>query len=481
LGRRCGILSDPSRPICESDRVKKPAGLQSWDSKPTLYGYKGGDLFGIIKNLEYLKSLGVNAIYLNPIFQAASYHRYNTYDYLQVDPMLGGNEALRELLDRCHTLGFKVILDGVFNHCGRGFFKFHDILENGENSPYLDWFYIHSFPLNAYNPDKSLGYRAWWNLAELPKFNTEASAVREFLWGVATHWLKFGIDGWRVDVPNEIDDDEFWREFCRRCREVNPEAYIVGEIWEDATRWLTGDKFDAVMNYELARAIWGLVAAETLNQDEIKKSGYCHIAPLSAEGFAETLATLTKKYRQEVFDVQLNLLGSHDTPRALTVVGEDESAYRLALLFMMTYPGVPCIYYGDEIGLKGGHDPDNRQGMPWTRRETWNKALFAYSQTLIRFRHKYAALRRGTYQELHAADGIYAFARHWQSECLITVLNVSRKEKELAISTKALPELNSDLHDLLGGHHARVENQILHSSPLPGRCGALFGHFVRAG
>ncbi len=351
--------------FARSERLVKPTHLEAWDAPPTFRGYKGGDLYGIIEHLDHIETLEANALYLTPIFRAASNHRYNTHDYYQVDPMLGGNAAFHELLATCHAHGIRVILDGVFNHSGRGFFPFHDLLENGPQSPYVDWFHVQSFPLNAYHPHQGLGYRAWWGHASLPKFNIRTQAVREFLWEVATHWLQLGVDGWRLDAPNEIEDADFWREFRRRCRAVNPEAYLVGEIWGDASPWLQGDQFDAVMHYELTRTLFGFVAAETLNQDQIGKGAYKSIKPLTAEEFSSAIEHMQTTYRPEALAAQLTLLGSHDPARALTIVGEDESALRLALLFQMTYPGAPCIYYGDELGLVGKHDPHNRQGMPW--------------------------------------------------------------------------------------------------------------------
>lgn len=322
--------------FAKSARVPKAGNLEPWNTPPTSHGYKGGDLLGVVERLDYLQDLGVTALYFNPIFQSGSNHRYHTHDYYKVDPMLGGNGALRELLDAAHARGMKVVLDGVFNHASRGFFQFHDILENGPQSAYLDWFHVRSFPLYAYHDHGTLGYSAWWNLPALPKFNTATEAVREFLWNVGTYWLGFGIDGWRLDVPNEIDDDAFWREFRRRCRAVNPECYIVGEIWDDAGRWLQGDQFDAVMNYPFTRAAFGFSAARTLEESEIRRCGLQHIAPLDAPAFAREVETLLTRHRPEVTGVQLNLLSSHDTPRALTIVGGDETALRLSLFLLLT-------------------------------------------------------------------------------------------------------------------------------------------------
>ena len=199
-----------------SDRVPKPGALEPWDAPPTFHGFKGGDLLGIVEHLADLEDLGVTALYLTPVFQSASNHRYHAYDYLAVDPLLGGDAALRTLLDAAHARGMRVILDGVFNHSGRGFWPFHHVLENGATSPYRNWFHFDGAaldagrPLEAYPPPGAppsvLGYKAWWGLAALPKLNTDEPGVREYLLGVAEHWLRFGIDGWRLDVPAEIDD-----------------------------------------------------------------------------------------------------------------------------------------------------------------------------------------------------------------------------------------------------------------------------------
>lgn len=224
--------------FARSKAVAKPTFLEPWDAPPTVHGFKGGDLIGVLEHLDYLQDLGVNAIYFNPIFQSTANHRYHTYDYFRVDPILGGNEAFQRLLDEAHRRGIRIVLDGVFNHASRGFFQFNHLLENGPASPYKDWFIVHSWPLHAYDHQRPPNYAAWWNLHALPKLNTANPAVREFLWDVARYWIEQGIDGWRLDVPNEINDDEFWREFRRRVKEANPEAYIVGEIWGDATRWL---------------------------------------------------------------------------------------------------------------------------------------------------------------------------------------------------------------------------------------------------
>ncbi len=460
--------------FAKSDRVSKASNLEPWHTPPTTHGYKGGDLLGVAENLEYLQDLGVNALYFNPVFQSGCNHRYHTHDYRRVDPMLGGNEALRELLDAAHARGMKVVLDGVFNHASRGFFQFHDILENGPQSAYLDWFHIRSFPLRAYHDSghDNLGYSAWWNLPALPKFNTDTQAVRDFLWDVGTFWLEFGIDGWRLDVPNEIGDDAFWKEFRRRCRAVNPECYIVGEIWDDASRWLQGDQFDAVMNYPFTRAAFGFTAAQTLEHSEIGRSGLQHVAPLDAPAFAREVDGLLTRYRPEVTEVQLNLLGSHDTARALTLVGGDEAALRLSLFLLLTFPGAPCLYYGDELGLSGGHDPACRQALPWDNPESWNEPLRNYLKTLIACRHRFPALRGGVFRTRYAEGRLYAFERSLKSgaddERLLGVINVAAEPAPFTLEVHA-----KTVQPLLGGGDYTLQGGVL-SGMVAGRSSLLY-------
>jgi cyclomaltodextrinase len=224
--------------FAKSDRVTKPSNLEPWDGDPTPKGYKGGDLIGVLERLDYLQELGVTALYFNPIFQSASNHRYHTHDYYQVDPLLGGNDAFDEFLAECKRRNLRVVLDGVFNHASRGFFPFNDVLENGAASPWLDWFYFTDPAAHAYDNSKAAGYKAWAGLRALPKLNTDNPQVREYLMRVGEHWLRKGIDGWRLDVPTEIETPGFWQEFRQRVKAINPEAYIVGEIWSDSRPWL---------------------------------------------------------------------------------------------------------------------------------------------------------------------------------------------------------------------------------------------------
>ncbi|PNY82266.1 glycoside hydrolase family 13 protein [Deinococcus koreensis] len=407
--------------------------LQAWGDTPTINGYMGGDLWGVAEKLDHIASLGVNAIYFCPVFQSASNHRYHTHDYTQVDPMLGGNEALRWLIDQAHARGIRVVLDGVFNHSSRGFFQFNDLLEQGEGSAYRDWFHVDAWPLHPYQDDRPANYAAWWGNRALPKFNTANPAVREFLWSVAEHWMRFGIDGWRLDVPNEIDDDSFWQEFRRRVKAINPEAYIVGEIWGDAHRWLQGDQFDAVMNYHFTRPCLAFFGAHTLDHPMNERSGTGRVEPMDAAAFARRMTEVNRMYHPDIVRAQLNLLDSHDTARYLTAVGGDSGAYRLALTFLMTSVGAPCIYYGDEIGLSGGPDPDCRRAFPWNEAD-WDGQTLALTRTLTAARHATPALRRGEFRVLHAQGEGLVYLREHDSGTALVAFNTARSCARLPLS-----------------------------------------------
>jgi neopullulanase len=410
-----------------------------------------------------------------------------------VDPILGGDAAFREMLDAAHARGIRVVLDGVFNHASRGFYQFNHALENGAASPYLDWFYfdeerlLNGEQLNAYPPPEqdrelvlsersleALGYRAWWDLPGLPKFNTETEVVRRFLFDVARYWVEFGIDGWRLDVPQEIDDDAFWREFRHVVKAADPEAYIVGEIWFDAGRWLRGDQFDAVMNYIFDRACLGFFGGERL--DVSQRPGGFELRPLGAVEFADAVDDMLALYDWQVVLVQLNLLSSHDMARFLTLVQGDRMALKLATLFQMTFPGAPCVYYGDEIGMEGDHDPDCRRAFPWDEAR-WDHDLLTWFRRAIRLRHEHPALRRGGYLRLHADDGhgVYAFARHLEGgETLIVVLNNGPTEYELDVPVGGLFAEGASLRDLWEGGEARVVDGRITGGMLPARSGAVF-------
>jgi neopullulanase len=468
--------------FAKSRRVsKKGLKLESWDSGPTTHGFKGGDLLGVVEHLDYLQDLGINAIYLNPITASASNHRYHTYDYFKIDPLLGGDSAFRELLDAAHVRGIRIVPDGVFNHASRGIWQFHHVLENGAGSPYVDWFHFNpdrlyekkhwgAYPTseeqdqlkNGVGSYDAIGYQAWWNLPALPKFNTNHPAVRGFLYEAAVHWIKFGADGWRLDVPAEINDDSFWQEFRRRVKDVNPEAYIVGEIWHESKRWLQGDQFDAVMNYLVTGGLMGWLIGERLPDYIFNIGDYRkYLKPLNAEGFADWIDYLLNLYDPAINFVQLNLLDSHDTPRFITTSGEDQSALKLGWLFLFTYIGAPCIYYGDEVGLSGGPEPACRGAFPWDKKD-WNQELHGFVKQLTSLRHAHPALRRGTYHRLSAKDDFYAFARRIEDETIIVAINAGMETTVTDLPLIGMDQTNGPLKTLFGeGKAGVVDGQVM--------------------
>ncbi len=403
-------------------RLLKNARWEDWDAVPTLQGYKGGDLWGIVEQLDYIENLGINAIYFTPIFQSASNHRYHTHDYYQVDPMLGGNRAFQELLDACHKRNIKVVLDGVFNHSSRGFFFFHDVLENGPHSPWVDWFKIDNWPVSPYNGEYPANYAGWGGNRALPVFNHDNPEVREYIMEIAEYWIKLGVDGWRLDVPFEIEAPGFWEEFRQRVKAINSEAYIVGEVWGDSRKWLDGTQFDGVMNYLFAEAAIAFAAGDRVALEQVQNRDYKPYPPLFATEYAEQIEKLLQFYPWEIQLTQLNLLASHDTARLITIAGGDEDSVKLATLLLLTFPGAPSIYYGDEVGLPGALDPDSRRSFPLEA--AWNQDILQTHKQLIALRHAYPCLRTGSYRVLFAEAGLYVFARTLGNEELIVAVNV---------------------------------------------------------
>jgi neopullulanase len=280
------------------------------------------------------------------------------------------------------------------------------------------------------------GYRAWWGLPALPKLNTDDPEVREYLFGVAEHWLRFGIDGWRLDVPAEIDDEGFWQEFRRRCRAIRPDAYLVGEIWRQAPAWLQGDRFDALMNYPLAAAILGFVGGRHLDGHVLAEHHEMShsVHAIDGHAFATRVAALDTAYDPAVVAVQLNLLGSHDTPRIRTVLGGDADRVRLATLLQVTLPGAPCIYYGDEVGLSGGNDPACRGSYPWDPTD-WEPGLRESIRAVIGLRRDEPVLRSGPIRFVGAATHAVAFQRGVGPGRLVVALNAGDGRVHLPIAT----------------------------------------------
>jgi len=414
--------------------------FEEWDSTETQEGFKGGNLKGAEERLDYLKGLGVTAVYFNPIFASAANHRYHTFDYYAVDPILGGNAAFKSFLKAAHKRGIKVILDGVFNHASRGFFQFNHLLENGEASPYRGWFHPRSYPLKAYNlaKDEKPNYACWWNLPALPKFNTANPEVRKFILGVAKYWLEQGIDGWRLDVPNEINDDSFWREFRRICKAVNPGCYITGEIWCEAKRWLKGDQFDAVMNYQLSAACISYFGGEKLKLTHFYDGR--KLVPFGQEKFIEEITGLLGQYKYETTLAQMNMMSSHDTDRMLNTYGGDKALMKLAVVFSFLFPGAMNVYYGEEIGLEGVFNAGTRCGMPWDLKALHDKDLLKLYKQLAGLRKNNPVIKRGKFEFIkECCDGeALAFRRFLGGKTLACLLNNSAARKELSVSKSSL-------------------------------------------
>ena len=317
-----------------------------WGEIPTPKSFAGGDLKGIISKLEYIKSLGVTAIYLTPFFHAPSNHKYDTWDYFQIDPQFGTADDLRELVRRAHELEMRVVLDAVFNHCGEGLSQWHDVLKNGSQSPYFDWFVI-----NGAAPLKEpLNYECFADCTYMPKLNTSNSDCARFLISVIEYWFQeCNIDGWRLDVSDEIPH-EFWRQFRKRVKSIKPDACIIGENWHDAEPFLRGDQYDCIMNYAFTKACMDYFAAETLDE----------------QGLSDRLNNLLMRNTDMVNNMMLNMLDNHDTHRFLTLCGEDTGKMHAALALAYFFPGSVSVYYGTEIDLAGGFDPDCRRCFDWS-------------------------------------------------------------------------------------------------------------------
>ncbi|WP_430790821.1 alpha-glycosidase [Virgibacillus flavescens] len=353
--------------FANGDSTNDPAGALPWGSaEPTPANMFGGDFQGVIDHLDHLRELGVNGIYFTPIFKANSNHKYDTIDYMEIDPQFGDKETFRLLVKECHARGIRVMLDAVFNHSGYFFEPFQDVLKNQEKSKYKEWFHIWDFPLVT---EPRPNYDTFAFVPSMPKLNTEHPKVKKYLLDVARYWTKeFDIDGWRLDVANEVDH-AFWRDFRRVVKEIKPDTYILGEIWHDSMPWLEGDQFDAVMNYPFTNAVIDYFGKHTIQTDT----------------FTHMINEVNHMYPKNVNEVSFNLLDSHDTSRILTLAEGNAERVKLMYLFQLTFTGSPCIYYGDEIGMDGGEDPECRACMIWDEKEQ-DRELFQYIQRLIQFR-----------------------------------------------------------------------------------------------
>jgi cyclomaltodextrinase len=517
--------------------------LQPWEKKQSDNFYDvvfdrryGGDVEGIISKLPYLKRLGINAIYLNPVFESNSLHKYNTSNYAHIDHNFGpdpegdlqimatenpedpstwhwtaADELFLHFIREAHRSGMRVIIDGVFNHVGTDFWAFRDVLKNQENSKYKDWFVIKSWDNPATKDTNEFDYGAWWGVKSLPVFQKDSvlglvHGPREHIFVITKRWMapngvaEDGIDGWRLDVPNEIPHP-FWKDWRKLVKGLKPDAYIVGEIWDDAAPWLQGDEFDAVMNYEFARAVVKFFINERMS--------------ISPTQFDSTLAAVRASYPKEINNVLQNLIDSHDTDRLPSMIINPDRRYddqnsprwnpaynvrkptateirrqELIALFQMTYVGAPMIYYGDEAGMWGADDPDDRKPMLWpdlvyedekacplrgcTRPDdhnTFDDSLFAFYAKLVHERVSNSALTLGDYKTLLADNGkkVFVFERTFKTDVAIIGFNLSETDQQVALGVQ---DLGGSLWDVLNSQQIEKKGDML-DLKLPKGWGAL--------
>lgn len=418
------------------DPANDPPGTQPWGRAPTRENFLGGDLEGIIQCLDYIADLGANALYLTPIFKAATNHKYDTYDYFTIDPHFGDDATFDHLVQEVKRRGMRLVLDGVFNHCGAGFAPFRDLLEKGVGSRYRDWFSAYDFPLRPELPN----YATCGGVGWLPRLNTKNPEVEAFVQEVVLYWLGRGIDGWRMDVAYEIEP-VFWRRLRGAVKARYPEAYLVAEEWRDPWPFLQGDTFDGAMHYRLR---------ELLLDFFLKNA-------LAADSFARALTLLRQRLPEGSQWGMLTLLGSHDTPRILTECGGDREVVGLLFAFLLTYPGAPMLYYGDENGMEGGHDPDCRRPMVWEEGR-WNQPIRHTVKQFLALRRAHPALRRGEFKVAYAEDRVFAFYRVLGEERVLVVLNNTRVPRSLTLpadfpeGARLVDALSRREYPVQGGH-----------------------------
>ncbi|WP_409288600.1 glycoside hydrolase family 13 protein [Peribacillus sp. SCS-37] len=422
-----------------------PEGALPWGStEPKVNNFFGGDFQGVIDHLDYLDELGINGIYFTPIFKATSNHKYDTIDYMEIDPQFGDKETLKRLVDECHKRGIRIMLDAVFNHSGFQFPQWQDVLEKGEASPFKDWFHVREFPIVNEPPS----FDTFAFTPDMPKLNTENEEVREYLLEVGRYWAReFNIDGWRLDVANEVDH-AFWRDFRKEVKAINPDIYILGEIWHDSMPWLQGDQFDAVMNYLFTNSALKFLGSAEMNPGQFKSN----------------IIELQNMYPQNVNEVAFNLLDSHDTPRIMTVCGNNKEKVKLLYVFQLSFTGSPCIYYGDEIGMAGSNDPGCRACMEWDE-ENQDRDLFKFVQQLISLRKSNPAFgNQGKLEFLDGQEekGIVIYTKTHDDQKILFILNSSAEQVSVS-----LPEsfTGRKLKSLLADHPVKMEDDTLLIGP----------------
>ncbi len=384
------------------DHNNDPVDVCPWNKMPDRSTYYGGDFAGIMLRIPYLVSLGVKIIYLSPVFLSPTYHKYDVQDYYAIDPAFGDVDSLKALVDHCHKQGIRVVLDGVFNHCSSNHPFFRDVVAFGASSPYVNWFSIHSFPVTVAQGN----YDSFANLVpSMPRLNTDNPEVIEYLVNAAVYWtITLKIDGWRMDVADEISP-RFWRAFRTRVKLANPNILLIGEIWNIATRWLAGDQLDTVTNYKYRKSLTDLAKGN-----------------ITSTEFHRRMDANRILYKTPVHSRLVNLIGSHDVERIAEAFGQTKALMMLAVT--LAYEGMPLIYYGDELGMTGGADPDNRRAMTWERTDT-EQAQCIRALALIRSSSE--TLKQGRTETLPTQPRVLAFVRIHQGQKLAMIANFGNR------------------------------------------------------
>lgn len=424
--------------FCNGDKSNDPENTLPWGSEVTPTTMFGGDLQGIIDKLDYLSDLGIDIIYLTPIFLSSSNHKYNTADYYEIDPHFGDIAKAKELVKKCHDKGIKILFDAVFNHSGSDFFAFKDVIKNGEKSRYKDWFFINSFPVDT----EKVNYVTFGDeISTMPKLNTANPEVREYLLKVAEYWIKeVGIDGWRLDVCDEVDH-YFWREFRKTVKNTHENALVIGEVMHDASSFLRGDELDGIMNYPFKELMVDYFAKRNISSTE----------------FAGSLISLRVNTMEQISKQMFNLIGCHDTVRFLTEANDNVDALRLAAAFQFTYIGIPYIYYGDEIGMNGGYDPGCRRCMIWDE-DRQNTSLKEFYKKLISIRKNNKVLVYGECEFISAPEGVTAFKRLDKDTEILVLINNSSETKNISVEDSI--DTNKMYVDLLNSKNVSFDREI---------------------
>ncbi|WP_130838225.1 glycoside hydrolase family 13 protein [Lachnoclostridium sp. Marseille-P6806] len=398
--------------FCNGDPSNDPPGAEAWGSRPTRDNHTGGDIRGIAERLDYLEQLGAECLYLTPIFEADYNHKYATTDYYRIDPQFGTKEDLRELVQKAHARGIRVILDGVFNHTGIHFRAFEDILARQEQSPFCGWYHITQFPVTV----SSRSYECVGAYKYMPKLNTGNPEVRKFILDVMTYWVEeSGIDGWRLDVADEVDAG-VWTEARLLFKDRYPDCILLGETWGSGLRLMDGMQMDSIMNYGFRDAVRDYIACGSIGAKEL----------------AERMGGLLSRFPEAMNQALFNLLDSHDTGRFLFLADNRVERLRLAAVLQMMFVGAPSIYYGDEIGLSGDNDPDCRGCMIWEK-EGQNLALLADYQRLAAIRKQNSCVRTGAFHVNVAEGRVFGFLRSGKGGDIAVLINAGAEKRTLRV------------------------------------------------